>query len=384
MAANSDSTFVGNSAGLLCTAAQTTAGGSGALAALTTGVRNTAWGYQAGGGRVTNVDGTFVGCQAGNGCTADNQTFIGSKVGGNVSGANAVAVGSGICSGNGGFIPSNSVFLGTSLCDPAQSISGGTQIVIGYLLGYAINSGGNNILMGYAVANGAASGAFANNIMIGWGSGNVASGAHDNVFLGYQAGNTVTSGSNIVCIGSGAQANAATDTNEVVIGSGVTGNGSHTVTLGATTDGLYIGPVKSYNGVATAGQGVPSIYSSGNTAGAVAQIASNSSYTVGAADGTFLITANILVTTATLHSFTAEVAYTDEGNTARVLTLSYTLLAGGALGTLVTNGNGAVPYEYVPVCIRAKAATAITVRTNAGGTYTTVAFNMRSAITQIA
>lgn len=167
----------------------------------------------------------------------------------------------------------------------------------------------------------------------------------------------------------------------LAIGNGTAGDFSGALKLTTLT---LQGTVGTYNGVATTGWGVPAIQGTGNTVGAIAAIASNSTYTVGAADGTFLITANILVTTATLHAFTATVAYTDESNTSRVLTLSFTLLAGGTLGTSIANANGAVPYEFVPVCIRAKAATAITVATAAGGTYTTVVYNMRSAITQIA
>lgn len=100
------------------------------------------------------------------------------------------------------------------------------------------------------------------------------------------------------------------------------------------------------------------------------------------ADSTWLISANVLVTTSTLHNFTVTCAYTDEGNTARVLTLQFSNLAGTFL-TAIANTAGAVPYEGVPVQIRAKANTPITIASAAGGTYTTVTYNIEGAIVRV-
>lgn len=142
-----------------------------------------------------------------------------------------------------------------------------------------------------------------------------------------------------------------------------------------------VGEIIKYNNIATVGWGVPAIYGSGRTVGAVAAVASVATYTVGAADGTFMVSANVLVTTSTLHNFTVTVAYTDEGNTSRVLTLQFSNLAGTLL-TAIVNTAGAVPYEGVPLHIRCKASTAITIATAAGGTYTTVAYNVEGLIEQ--
>jgi hypothetical protein len=112
--------------------------------------------------------------------------------------------------------------------------------------------------------------------------------------------------------------------------------------------------------------------------------ASIATYTVGAADGTFEVSANCLVTTATTHSFSLDVTYTDESNVARTLILPVAQLAGTFItGGLITNITGAGPYEASVMTIRAKAATAITVRTAAGGTYTTVVYNARGVIKQV-
>lgn len=139
--------------------------------------------------------------------------------------------------------------------------------------------------------------------------------------------------------------------------------------------------ITQYNSVTTTGWGVPAVYGTGRSTAQVAAVASVAAYTVGAADGSFLISANVLVTTATLHSFTATVTYTDEGNTSRTVTMQFSTLA-GAFVTAMTNAQGTVPYEGVPLHIRAKASTAITIATT--GTFTTVVYNVEGIITQIA
>jgi hypothetical protein len=119
----------------------------------------------------------------------------------------------------------------------------------------------------------------------------------------------------------------------------------------------------------------------GRAVAQAAAVATVATYTPGA-DASFLVSANVLVTTATTHNFTVTVAYTDEGNTARTLTLSFTLVAGGAFTTAVANGNGTVPYMGIPQQIRAKGGTAITIATT--GTFTTVVYNVEGWIQQIA
>lgn len=114
-----------------------------------------------------------------------------------------------------------------------------------------------------------------------------------------------------------------------------------------------------------------------------AQTAANASvatYTVGAADASYLVFANVLITASTTFNFTVTVAYTDEGNTARTLTLNFSQLA-GTLITAITNILGAGPYEGVPLHIRAKASTTITIATT--GTFTSVTYNAEGRIVQI-
>lgn len=116
---------------------------------------------------------------------------------------------------------------------------------------------------------------------------------------------------------------------------------------------------------------------------ATAQTAANASvatYTVGSADGSFIISSNVLVTTSSAENFTVTCAYTDEGNTARTLTLNFQLV-GGVIGTAINFANGAVPYEGLAVHIRAKASTTITIATT--GTFTGATYNVEGTIRQI-
>lgn len=153
----------------------------------------------------------------------------------------------------------------------------------------------------------------------------------------------------------------------------------------AGTDTLVIGStglISTYKAISTAGWGVPAIYGYQRATGQTAAVTlSTGAITVGASDGSFDVCANVLVTTATTHAFTVTCAYTDEGNTARVLTLQFSSLA-GAFVTSIANAGGAVPYEGVAVSIRAKSGTTITIASAAGGVYTSVVYNIEGFITQ--
>lgn len=142
------------------------------------------------------------------------------------------------------------------------------------------------------------------------------------------------------------------------------------------------GLVSKYNNASTTGWGVPAIVGSDRKTGLTAAQAL-ATYTVGAADASYEVSANVLVTTATLHSFTVTCTYTDEGNTSRTLTLNFSTLA-GALTPTIANGGGAAPYEGVPLHIRCKAATTIIIASAAGGVYTTVTYNFEECIKQLA
>lgn len=174
-----------------------------------------------------------------------------------------------------------------------------------------------------------------------------------------------------------------------------TPDGSATPTIALTVDraqniGLMnnlafngaTGHISVYENISTVGFGVPAIFAAGRLTAQTAAQASVSTYTVGAADGSFEVSVNVNVTTSTAHTFTVTIAYTDEGNTSRTLTAGFTQLSGATFLTAITNVTGAGPYESPVYHIRCKAATTITVATV--GTFTTVTYNVEGIIKQMA
>lgn len=161
------------------------------------------------------------------------------------------------------------------------------------------------------------------------------------------------------------------------------GAGNLAFSVNKTSSGIKLfGKLLSYNNVVATGWGVPAIYGTGRSTAQTAAVASVATYTVGAADGSFDVSANVNVTTSTLHNFTTTCAYTDETNTARVLTMSFSQLT-GAFVTAITNATGAGPYEGVSLRIRCKASTAITIATVGVGGFTTVTYNVEGSIIQV-
>lgn len=128
-------------------------------------------------------------------------------------------------------------------------------------------------------------------------------------------------------------------------------------------------------------QGLPALVGYGRFTAQAAAKASVATFTVGAADSSFTVWANVLITTSTTYTFTVTCAYTDEGNTSRTLTLNFSNV-GGTLATSIANAGGAVPYEGLAMNIRCKTATSITIASAAGGTYTAVAYNIEGFIQQ--
>ena len=146
------------------------------------------------------------------------------------------------------------------------------------------------------------------------------------------------------------------------------------------------GGVTAFSNLTTVARGVPCVVAQARAAAVTnTGTASIATFTVGAADGTFQVSGNALVTTSNTHSFSLDCTYTDEGNNARTLVLPIAQLAGAFITAgLITNVTGVGPYETAIMHIRAKAATAITIRTSAGGTFTDVVYNVDGTIKQLA
>lgn len=136
----------------------------------------------------------------------------------------------------------------------------------------------------------------------------------------------------------------------------------------------------NYNGVATLGLGIPAVYGYVRPAQQVNSTVTLSTYTVGAADGTFLVSGNVNITVATASLIGITCTYTDESNTSRALVLNLSNIAGVFATTTTLNTAGA--FEGVPMYIRAKASTSISLATT--GTVTTVTYTAEGIIIQIA
>lgn len=142
--------------------------------------------------------------------------------------------------------------------------------------------------------------------------------------------------------------------------------------------------VTQINGVNTAGSlGVPAVYGEARVLGTVnALVASVAAYTVGAADGSFLVGANINVSAATVASMTVTCTYTDETNTSRVLTFQFEQNGTAVYISAITNATGVGAYSAALQQIRCKAATTITIATT--GTVTGITYNAEGTILQVA
>ncbi len=137
-----------------------------------------------------------------------------------------------------------------------------------------------------------------------------------------------------------------------------------------------------YNNILTTGWGQPAIYNSGRITAQSAN-ATIGTYTVGAADGSFRISANMNVTGSTTLVTTLTCTYTDESNTARTLVLPVSSLNGTMVAAGAISGAGATVWHTPAVHIRCKASTAITILTSAG-TFTGVTYTAECSIQQIA
>lgn len=172
----------------------------------------------------------------------------------------------------------------------------------------------------------------------------------------------------------------AIGTNQSIV---LTGTGSGAIAL--VSKAALSAKITTYNGILTAGWGTSVVQADGNIAATTnARSAAVATYTVGAADGTFVVGGSINITTSTTFSFSLDCVYTDDGNVSRTLVLPLTQLSGTFVATgLATNILGAGPYESAAMTIRCKASTSITIRPSSGGTYTAVVYNVAANIRQV-
>lgn len=334
------------------------------------------------------------------------------------TGSNLTAIGSGalIANTNGGF----SVAIGPNALSSNQS--GTANIAIGPGASNTIRTSGSNVVMGNASFSGVVD-TSNNNTMIGEGAGrgNGSDTYNNSTYVGSFAGSTAfgfgTSG--LSYAGSLGYGSGASASNMFAIGA-VNGSGAEVdVILGgtqasaklqvksniATKIGLVVngftsqsanllelqdisnniltsanpaGQINKYKSITTVGWGIPAIYGSGRSTAQTAAVASVATYTCGAADGSFEISANANITAFIAGTFNIQVDYTDETNSSRTLTLNFSSLTGTIGIALAAAG----PFEGLVSHIRCKASTAITVKTT--GTFTSLTYNVETIIKQTA
>lgn len=414
--------YFGDAGNLTATGTNNTAGGFEALKALTTGQDNTAFGEVA---LTANADGT------------DNTAFGIATLKACTSGGSNVAVGNSALFTS--TTASNNTAVG-SQCFKTTTVS--DQTGLGYLAGTHTTTGSDNTAIGFQALNVNTTGnnntAVGSNAMFGGATGtgnyNTAMGslsmqAHtsgaENAHYGGLAGYSLTTGSNNTGIGMYALTFNVTGSGNIALGhmagryetgsdkfyvdnqdnTNTAGDVAHSIiygTMNATATSQHLrfnvgdlavgtkvgATTTSYSSVAEVTGGLvtsATAFGSGRSAAQTAAVASVATFSNPATDHSYEVSANVLVTTATTHAFNVECAYTDEGNTARVAVLPFRLVGDTtALTSSVANGNGAVPYNGVPIHIRVKASTTITVRTQAAGDYTTVTYNVEGIIKQVA
>jgi hypothetical protein len=110
------------------------------------------------------------------------------------------------------------------------------------------------------------------------------------------------------------------------------------------------------------------VVATGRVTAQAAAVASVVAFTVGPNDGSFEVSMNLLVTAWTAGTVSGVVTYTDEGVTANSLTMTFSSLA----GVLATTAGAAAAFEGVPLHLRVRANTVITITTTVNlwtGTY---------------
>jgi len=158
-------------------------------------------------------------------------------------------------------------------------------------------------------------------------------------------------------------------------------NGTHTTSIAVapTAGAVRLGTkILKYNNIPTAAGGVPAIYGFNRLTGQTTALASVVSYTVGAVDGAFLVTAYVRVVTSVSHNFQVGVQYTDEIGVVQTQPFNFA----STLVVNITDTTGVGAYHGFAFHIHALGASTITIYT--AGTFTSVVYNIEGSILQIA
>jgi hypothetical protein len=242
------------------------------------------------------------------------------------------------------------------------------------VLGGSLSVTGTSTLTGNVTVGSASGGKISNNVSAG--TNNVYyqltnTGGTSTIGIDSSAGATLGAGV-------GAYGLAIEGASGIYFGTG--GSGLLALTLDTSQNAQFAKKISSYNGITTAGIGSTTVYSAPRTVAATNATTSLTAYTTPAADSSYHISANVLVTATTAAAMTVTCTYTDEGNTSRTLTLGFTQLTGATIISSITNVTGTGPYEGLTYHIRCKAGSTITFAT--AGTVTGITYNVEALVEQ--
>lgn len=209
-----------------------TAYGEFALSVTPTGSDNTAIGYNALTNNDPGDDNTAVGYQACLSNTSGNgNVAVGSSaLSANSTGSGNVAIGLQAMK-NCGTAAVDNVAIGY---DAGMSLSGNSNVAIGFKAAYNLTSGGNNVMLGTGAGYGASSGN--NNIVIGNNAAETLGTGGANVFIGPGVAENVTTATSCVVIGDSAGGDIETGSDVVAIGyQAGSADVSHSVYIGNGT-----------------------------------------------------------------------------------------------------------------------------------------------------
>ena len=214
---------------LTADATGTVAIGASALAALTSGARNTAVGYNALAANLTGVNNTVLGYGAMDGANGSegNMIAIGKDALGNMdnnSSSQNIAIGVGAMDGVGGVVATNNIMIGLDA-------GGGT---------WTGSASDANVGIGNLVMDAAMDGAL-NNTAVGHNALTALTSGDGNTSMGYNSGDTITTGGYNTIIGNNADSGAAGASNRTAIGHEAVGQADNSVTLGnANVTAVYM------------------------------------------------------------------------------------------------------------------------------------------------
>lgn len=156
-------------------------------------------------------------------------------------------------------------------------------------------------------------------------------------------------------------------------------------TLNATVTGSSLtstGKIATYNAIATAGWGHPTVYAS-TTTGTITNATTTivNAFAVPAADSSYEISVTVNVTASATAAMTCTISYTDVANTARVATVDFNLLTGVGVQS-ITTAQGNIDYTSAVTAFRCKASSTITIAT--AGSVVGITYTAQAIIKQVA